>query len=480
MQLVVVLLLLSLFPIIVVSGPGTNAELYRRIPIPKPFLVTENEHTFGGDVRIGDLNGDGQCDFLVYRSSHSGPGGPAIGGFKPSFLGAFEMDGTILWSGGEGGTHPVRPGSVAIHDIDGDGSAEVIHFWHQPTPESQANWRNLSDIVIQIRDGKTGKVLREAAPKSITQRSCIPKQQPGKPKLSIGRQTANWVHQRILVANFRGLDRPRDFVVKLGDTHVAFDDQLKTLWTDTTSWVKYSQCPAYIPAIGDIDGDGKDELNSGYFLLDDNGEALWTQKLADHMDSVAITQWDNGQTRAICSGFGHVVDTQGKAVLALGATAVPHGQEVRIANFLKNLPGPEMALRHKGHTPDLILVSSSNHKIVKRLKLNPSPTNVGMEPVFWNGFDHAALLYNGGWLWDLEAGQGTPLPELPPPHGAKIHRMGFYHAIPANICGDLREELVLWDPTATHIFVYTQPDATKAQYKGYRPGPRQYNPRIMD
>jgi len=58
--------------------------------------------------------------------------------------------------------------------------------------------------------------------------------------------------------------------------------------------------------------------------------------------------------------------------------------------------------------------------------------------------------------------------------------MGFYHASPANICGDLREELVLWDPTATHIFVYTQPDATKAQYKGYRPGPRQYNPRIMD
>ena len=72
---------------------------------------------FGGDIRIGDLGGDGDCDFLVYRNEDRGPGGPAVGGYKPCFLGAFTMEGEVLWSVGGGGTHPVRPGPVAIHDL---------------------------------------------------------------------------------------------------------------------------------------------------------------------------------------------------------------------------------------------------------------------------------------------------------------------------------------------------------------------------
>jgi len=47
--------------------------LYRRVPIPKPFLVTKAGVTFGGDLRIGDLDGDGRCDLLVYRCNHGAP-----------------------------------------------------------------------------------------------------------------------------------------------------------------------------------------------------------------------------------------------------------------------------------------------------------------------------------------------------------------------------------------------------------------------
>jgi len=378
------------------------------------------------------------------------------------------MDGRLLWRAGQGGNQPSRPMSVAVHDMTGDGAADVICFWHRPSKEIEADWQSLADVVVQIRDGRSGRVLREAAPKAITER---------RRKDPVG---ANWVHQRLLVANFRGTDQPRDIAVKLGDTYVALDEHLQVLWTYTSRWIKYSHCPAYIPAVGDIDGDGRDELGGGYFVIDDDGTPLWEKKLGRNMDSVAIAKWDEGRTLAICSGFGHVLDAQGNVVLALGEKEVPHGQEARVADFRDDLPGPELVLRYNGHTTDALLVSSATSGIVDRFQLNFSPTNVGMEPVYWRGPRQPALLYNGGWLWDLQRKEGRELPGLPPPNGNKVHRMGFYHAIPADVCGDDREELVLWDPTAHDIYIYTPKPLNESAYQGYAAGPRQYNPRLMD
>ena len=116
--------------------------------------------------------------------------------------------------------------------------------------------------------------------------------------------------------------------------------------------------------------------------------------------------------RAICSGFGHVMGADGEVILSLGEEEVPHGQEVRVANLRDDLPGAEMVLRNTGHTTDVLLVSSASNSIVDRFQLNASPTNVGMEPVYWRGANKAALLTNGGWLWDLTTRDGRPLPGL--------------------------------------------------------------------
>lgn len=449
--------------------PREDAWLYRKVAIPEPFLTTRNGHTFGGDIRIGDFDGDEVCDLLVYRCNHGAPSGAHMGGLKPCFMGVFRLDGNPIWQAGQGGNQPSRPMSVAVSDMNNDGAADVICFWHMPSLEVKTDWRSLEDIVVQIRNGRTGEVMRQAAPKAITE--CRMKDPGG----------SNWVHQRLLLADFRGMGQPRDVVVKLGDSYVAFDENLQVLWTYTSRWIRYSECPAYIPAVGDLDNDGRDELNGGYFVLDDNGTPLWEKQLGRNMDSVVVAPWDEGRMRAICSGFGNVMDAKGNAVLSLGGEEVPHGQEVRVADFRSDLPGPEIALRHKGHTPDLLVVSSSSPSpIADRLRLNPSPTNVGMEAVYWNGPKKPALLYNGGWLWNLELKSGRPLPDLPPPNGNRVHRMGFYHAIPADLCGDEREELVLWDPTARHAYVYTPRPLDKSAYQGYQAAPRQYNPRLMD
>ena len=412
---------------------------------------------YGGDLRIGDLRNTGQADLLVYRSADDAHDG---GGMKPCFLGAFTLEGEAIWQTGAGGTQPCRPGSVAIHDIDGDGQTEVICFFlddaHEAPPTSMAN------VIIQVRDGATGAVKQESVPPELT---------------NCSGHGPNWAHQRILIANLRGMASAQDFIIKLGEKIIACTAELKVLWTYTCPWTDYGRCPAYIPAVGDIDDDGRDEVNGGYFLLDDDGSVLWERDLAPHMDSAAISPWDGGHMRAICSGHGHVLDATGRTVLRLGEEVVPHGQEVRVARFIEDDPEPQMIVRWNGHDPGVRVVDSSG-AVIHSFELNPSPNDTGMEIVYWDGPEHAALLYNGGMLWDPIQGKGMPLPDLPTPEPAG--RMAWYHCIPANVCGDDREELVLYNPWSAEVYIYTQADSDAGTTSRYRHGPRQFNPRLMD
>ena len=435
--------------------------LWRAIDIPRAFCVTETPRdkrvTYGGDIRIGDLRNTGQADCLVYRSRDDGSDDGAM---KPCFLGAFTTAGEPLWSDGAGGTQPTRPGPVAIHDIDGDGAKEVICFFIDERIEAPDD--SMANVTIQVRDGCTGQVKREAAPPAF--RACR------------GR-SANWVHQRILLADFRGCGRARDFVVKLGADVLAFDEDLALLWQYTSPWTEYGHCPAYIPAVGDIDGDGRDEVNGGYFLLNHDGRVLWESDWAPHMDSVDITEWDNGRTRAICSGHGLVLDEQGNVILRLGPELVPHGQEVRIARFDDDDPAPQMIIRGQGHSPETLIVGVDG-TVRRELTLNPTLNNTGMEVVYWNGPDAAALLCNGGMLWQPIEGRAVPFPGLPEP--VPVGRNAWYHAIAANVCGDAAEDLVLYNPWEPRLYVYTRADRAQNTPSGYQPGPRQYNTRLMD
>jgi hypothetical protein len=433
------------------------ALLYRRVEIPRALLTRARIEgqglRFGGDVRLGDLTGDGQADLLVYRCD-------TASGLKPCFLGAFTLDGEILWQEGDGGAQPLRPCSVSIHDVDADGRSEVICFFHHP--DGGAPRESLADVSVQIRDGATGMVKAERRPEIL--------------KACRG-WGANWFHQRLLIANLRGTAVPMDIVVKLGERVLAFDHNLELLWDYAVPWNDYGRCSAYIPAVGDLNGDGRDEVSGGYFILDPDGRPRWERQLAPNMDSVSIQPWDGGRMRAICSGGGHVLDVNGDVILALGEETVPHGQEVRVAAFLADAPAPQMAVRYLGHRPD-VLVADNDGRIVRRFRLNSSPNETGMETVYWNGFDAPAMLYNGGVLFNGNGESAVALPDLPPPVGPE--KMGWYHAVPADLCGDEREDLLVYNPWEDAVYIYTPAPFDDTAYTGYDPGPRQYNARLMD
>ena len=96
--------------------PAFAAEvvLLKQIQVPGSFLKMDKSGLeFGGDIRVGDLNGDGSLDFLVYRSKGNYHDS---GGMKPCFLGAFDIHGKELWQAGSGGSQPSRPGPIVLYD----------------------------------------------------------------------------------------------------------------------------------------------------------------------------------------------------------------------------------------------------------------------------------------------------------------------------------------------------------------------------
>ena len=235
--------------------------LHRRIALPGELLASEivegEALRYGGDLRVGDLTGDGRADLVVYRAASESA--------KPVFIAACDMEGQVLWQEGAGGSQPARPGPVAVHDLDGDGQTEVICL--RVDSQAAPDPGGMGDAVVQLRDGASGEVLHQATPPAL--RACRG-------------EGPNWVHQRLLVANLRGLPTARDLVIKLGDTVLALDERFEVLWTYRVPWNDYGRCASYIPAVGDIDEDGRDEMLGGYYLLDWDGAPLWEKPLAQH------------------------------------------------------------------------------------------------------------------------------------------------------------------------------------------------------
>lgn len=449
----------------------TQALLYRRVPIPEAFIhLDEQGRRVGGDIRIGDLDGDGRVEFVLYKG---------LGGIKPSFIGAFDLDGRVLWSVGDknmrvedadGGpaletASPDRPGPLAVGDLDGDGQTEVLAFLVDPALDRASKW-DLRGVNLVLLDGASGRVKHQAMPEALTRCDAYVDGQMHVP---------NYVHQRLLLADFRGLGRPGDFAVKLGQDVLAFDQRFDLLWSYRARWHRYPDHAAYIPAVGDLDGDGRDELNGGHFGLDHDGTPLWERFLGANADAVLIEDWGGGKA-AVVSGEGRVLDAGGQDLLHLGPDLVPHGQEIRCGRLLKDAPGPHLAIRWNGHHPDLI-VTDRNGRVHSRFRVDESPNNTGLEVVYWHGPDEPALLFSPAALFTGDGRRAVDFPDLPPPSGGK---MGWYHCFPADVCGDSREEVVLYDPYGDAVYIYTPGPLDENAYAGYQHTPRQYNTRLLD
>ena len=394
---------------------------------PKPVLWKSLPTTgfgTGRHLRFGDLDGDGRLEILVIQHVKMIDAGnyPMI-----SCMTALTLDGAILWRIGEPSADPDAGSLTAdvccqIYDLDGDGRAEVVYA---------------RDYQINVADGRTG-ALKYQAPTPVAPRLERYTQIPDDPTYRI-------TGDSLYVCNLRGGPRAADLLIKNRYNQVwAYDDRFNLLWT-------HQHNTGHFFRAADLDGDGKDEVMSGYTLLDHDGSVLWDhqERMRDHADEIAIGRFDLDRDDAQIAEVGGedgflIFDQQGNILLQ---DRIGHAQRLSVAKYRPDLPGLQYYVVTYWGNPGIILCYDAKGRRLHSLE--PTSTGNVLSPVNWTGdgqeyallnasFRHGGLL--DGWGRRLVVFPNDGHPEL--------------CAEALDLTGDPRDELVVWD--RERICVYTQ------------------------
>lgn len=237
-------------------------------------------------VAVGDLNGDGEYDFVIKQPNSSVD--PGIRQPAPDDLTykieAYLADGTFLWRKDLG--RGIEPGiwysPYIVYDFDGDGKAEVAIKTAPDAPRERGRVLRGEEFV-SILDGMTGQeITREAWP-------------PRDPRLGdYNRINRNQMGIAYLDGKTPCLLVCRGtYKLMVVDAYQYHNKKLEKLWhwegDDETPIIR-SQGSHNLHS-ADVDGDGRDEVILGSVCLDDNGVALWSVGLG-HPDKTYVTDID--------------------------------------------------------------------------------------------------------------------------------------------------------------------------------------------
>ncbi|MGI9176282.1 MAG: rhamnogalacturonan lyase [Pirellulales bacterium] len=276
-----------------------------------------------GDASVGDLDGDGELEIVVHQISR--PRDNSIAGVTSEpILEAYEMDGTRLWRINLG--RNIREGEhytqFMVYDLDGDGRAEVacktadgtIDGAGQPIGDPEKDWRTIEagspragrihngPEFLTVFEGTTGRALAtvdyvpgrdpidgwggiggNAGNDSTGNRcdrflACVAYLDGERPSLV----TCRGVYGRIaLVAwDWRDGKLAQRWVFDSGVSYPPYDDASP-----------FSGMGGHSLGVGDVDGDGRDEIVYQAMVVDDDGTGLYTSGLR-HGDAMHLADID--------------------------------------------------------------------------------------------------------------------------------------------------------------------------------------------
>ena len=451
---------------------GSDFVLPAGAPV-RPYLViplqTQAGHT-PNDAAAGDLDGDGEYE-LVLKQEERPRDNSRAGTTGRTQLEAYRLDGAFLWRIDLGPN--IREGAhytpFIVFDLDGDGRAEVACRTADGTVDGtgrvlgdpRMNHRNERGYVLRgpefvtIFDGRTGRALASVD------------YVPARGRVSDwGDDYGNRVDRFLACVAYLDGQRPSLVMCRGYYTRTVLaawdwrEGQLTRRWVfdsddGTTGNAAYRGQGNHNLSVGDVDGDGRDEIVYGACCIDDDGNGLYSTELG-HGDAMHLADIDPARPGLEVFGIHEKVRHAHGANLRDAATG----------EILWSLPSPDvgrgLALdidpRHAGFecwASGAGLEGLFNARGVRISETKPRSCNMG---VWWDG-DPLRELLDGTRIekWDWEAGFTVRL--LTAEGCASNNGSKANPALCADLLGDWREEVV-WrsaDNRELRIYVTTIP-----------------------
>ncbi len=443
---------------------AANAKPYISIPLRTPDGYSPN------DASVGDLDGDGEFEIVLHQTSR-GRDNSQAGVTGEPILQAYKLDGTFLWQVNLG--RNIREGAhytqLMVYDLDGDGKAEVVCKTADGTTDAagkiigdaKADHRNERGYVLAgpefltVFEGATGKAL-------FTTDYLPPRGKVG----DWGDTYGNRVDRFLACVAY--LDGVHPSVVFCRGYYtrtvlVAWDwreGKLNRRWTFDTdtdpSLRAYRGQGDHSLTVGDVDGDGRDEIVYGAMCIDDDGKPLWNSGLG-HGDALHLSDMDPSRPGLeIFNIHEHVTHEHGVDF-----------RDAKTGKILWSKPSPDVGRgvafdidpRHPGYEmwasgPGLSGVWNAKGETVSQRK--PRSCNFG---VWWDGDALRELLdSNRITKWDWKTESETPL--LVAQGCSSNNGTKSTPALCADILGDWREEVIWRTSDNKELRIYSTPIPT--------------------
>ena len=301
-----------------------TAQISNQPYISIPLSVPAGGKTPGGeeysyranDASVGDLDGDGEYEIILKWDPTNSKDNSQKGYTGNVYLDAYKMNGKQLWRIDLGKN--IRAGAhytqFMVYDFDGDGKAEIICKTADGTTDgsgkvignSGSDFRNETGYVLSgpefltVFEGISGKALdtQDFYPKRDINVGDNPT--TDEMKTGWGDGYGNRIDRYVSAVAYLDGKRPsfiagRGYYTRL--VRVAWDfrnGKLQRRWAfdsnDPSNETYFSQ-GNHNMTIGDVDGDGKDEIINGSSVIDDNGKGLYSTGLG-HGDAMHMSDMD--------------------------------------------------------------------------------------------------------------------------------------------------------------------------------------------
>lgn len=456
---------------------------YLSIPLSKPADGTTPDgrrYTYSAnDASVGDMDGDGEYEIILKwdpsnsrDNSHEGyTGNVYLDCYRiPCFTQNSAASNPLLWRINLGPN--IRAGAhytqFLVYDFDGNGRAELITKTADGTidgtgtviGDANANWVTNGRILngpeyLTVFDGLTGRALQTVA-----------YQPPRGDVASWGDKTGNRSDRFLAAVAYLDGKHPsavmcRGYYTKSYLAAYNWDGKDLTLhWLfDSEQFPGYSGQGNHNLRVGDVDGDGCDEITYGAMAVDHDGTGLYTTRMG-HGD--AIHQY----------------------------AFYPDSTQLQIWDVLENRK--DGSVFRDAKTGRVIFQIPSNTDVGRGMAADIDPTNYGLE--MWSAsqrgyFDvkgnhhHADISFpqNSAVWWD-----GDLLRELLDRHAIlkwnwhtkTIDYLKDFRAqgctfnngtkqnpcLSADILGDWREEVIVRDYASTELRIYSTTIPTEHRF----------------